>query len=51
MIERIWSNKVTIAPRVKVELWYGKGVQGSVKTVILQCIDNLLKVAKDGYTK
>ena len=49
-MKRIWSNEVTIAPRWKVELWYEKGVQGLVKTVILECIDNLLKVAKDGYT-
>ena len=30
-----WSNEVTIAPKGKVELWYGKEVQRSVKTMIL----------------
>ena len=43
--------EVTIAPRGKVGLCLCNEVQGSVKTVMIWCIDNLLKVAKVGYSK
>ena len=35
LMKRIWSNEVIIAPRGKVELWYGKVVPRLVKIVIL----------------
>ena len=41
---------ITRTPRGKVELWYEKGVQISVKTMMIQCISYLLKDAKVGYT-
>ena len=40
---------VTKSPRGKVELWFYIEVQGSVKTMIKWCIDNILKVTKVGY--
>ena len=45
----IWSNDVTIAPRGKVELWYKKDYKNQLRQ--WYNIDNLLKVAKVGYTK
>ena len=50
-MDRIWSNKVTIAPRGKVELWLCNEVKESVKTVMTWSIDNQLTVTKVGYTK
>ena len=50
-MNKIWSNDVTIAPRGKVELCYEKKVQELAKTMISWCINNLLMVAKIGYTK
>ena len=47
----ILSKDVIIAPRGKVELWLCNKVQGLAKTVMIWCIDNILKVTKVGYTK
>ena len=41
---------ITRAPRGKVELWYEKGVQRLVKTMVIQCIIYLLKATTVGYT-
>ena len=46
----IRSNEITRAPRIKVELWYEKGVQRLVKIVMIYCIVYLLKAIKVGYT-
>ena len=47
LMKKIWKGfnqqDVTRRPRGKDELWICNGVQESVKTVITQCIDNLLK--------
>ena len=56
-MKKIWKGfnqqDVTIVPSGKVELWLCNGVQESAKTVILQCIDNLLKakLRKNRQTK
>ena len=42
------QKEITIAPRGKVKLWICNEVQGSVKTVMICCIDNILKVTKAG---
>ena len=40
-----------IEPRGKVELLLCNEVQGLVNIMMTWCIDNLLKVTKDNYTK
>ena len=42
--------EVTIIPKEKVELCSCNEVQRSIKMMMIWCIDNLLKVAKVGYT-
>ena len=42
--------EVTIEPRGKVELWLCNEAQGSVKTMVKWCIDNLFEVTKVDYT-
>ena len=57
LMKKIWKGfnqqDVTRVPRGKVELWLCNGVQESVKTMITQCIDNLLKATlrKNRQTK
>ena len=41
---------MTKAPDGKVELWCSNEVQGSVKTMVKWCIDNILKDIEDGHT-
>ena len=41
---------ITIVCRGKVELWICNEIQGTIKTMVKWCIDNLLKVTKVGYT-
>ena len=52
--EKVFNQQdVTRRPRGKVELWLCNEVQELAKTVITQCIDNLLKakLGKNRYNK
>ena len=41
------QQDVTKVPRGKVELWLCIEVQGSIKTVMTQCVDNYLRLQND----
>ena len=44
------QQDITKAPRGKVELWLCNEVQGSIKTMVKWCTENLLKDTKVGKT-
>ena len=45
------QKDVTKAPKGKVELGFCNEVQGSVKTMVKWCIDNILVGTEFGHTK